>query len=411
MTGAEIVAREPLLVVLASTLILAGGVALVAIPLGASGVAVAVSTALVVRVAYGLGTYWTGPLAPDAAVYDDRAQAILAAWAGLGPPVDLVAGKEGFPYVLAGIYWLVGYAPEVGILLNSVIGAGTVVVTVYTCRVLQWQQAVHPAAWLIALWPASIYWGPLLLREAIVSMLLALALLGAVLLRSGRYVPGSALVAVSGIAMIWMRGGLALLVIVGMPALVGVSHVIPRPSMAGVRRSLPFLATSLALTAFLLSDRLPLLSGRVEDAEYFDESRMERATEALDVGATAFSTAGVTADNLVWQFVNVAIGPLPMAWRNLPLLAAGIDAVLWIALWGLALYGYRNLTVNRWGAVLCTAPALALLAYLAMTLTNFGIIMRLRALGLPLLVPLAAVGIAVLIERRGRPRTLAAQVS
>jgi hypothetical protein len=167
----------------------------------------------------------------------------------------------------------------------------------------------------------------------------------------------------------------------------------------------PFLAVGLAIAVPLLRGSLPVVSDRVDEADYFDDTRREVVAEALDAGATSFTAAGVTADNPLWQFVNVAVGPLPMAWRNLPLLLAGFDAVLWIALWALAVLGYRYTTTSRWGVVLSVVPALALLVYLSISLTNFGLIMRLRALGLPFLAPLAAVGIALLIERLRRPRT------
>ena len=75
---------------------------------------------------------------------------------------------------------------------------------------------------------------------------------------------------------------------------------------------------------------------------------------------------------------------------------APLPVILYLALRGFVPLRRR---VGRASLVLLM-PAAALLGVLALTLANFGIVIRMRAMVVVLLVPYAAVGLAVLAERR-----------
>lgn len=364
----------------------------------------ATAVALALRVGYGFANYLlTRGQVGDAIGYDRDARELAGAWATAGQQIDLVAGKEGWIYILATVYRAVGHAPEVGIVLNALVGSATVVVVAATCQALAWDKARKPASWLMALWPVSVLWGPLLLREAIVAFLMALGMLGASLLVSRRVIPGFVLVAVSGVLMIWMRGGLAFLLLVGMP-------LVAAAAISLSSRSSGRIVKSIALAGVALAVALPALGSRFSGVNYFDAERTQIVARALDTGGTGFSSAGVSTGG-AWQYVNTLVGPLPTSWVNPSLLFAGVDAALWIAIWTLSYIGYRNLETNRWAVLLAVVPTLAMLLFLGQSATNFGLIIRLRGLAIPLMAPLVGYGIATVLERRKARRHLRRRVS
>ena len=362
------------------------------------GVFVPVLTALVFRLVYGLQGSYLGGTQPDALGYDEMARDIVAAWNGDAESPALPYGKEGWPYILAILYRVSGYAPSLGIIVNAFAGALTVVVVAAVCEQLGWTEAKVPAAWLVVLWPVLALWGPQLLREAIVALLLALALLGAVILRKGRAALGGGIIILAGVPMIWMRGGLSFLILIGFPVLVSLSLAFSRANTSSALKGFILALSTVAFATFALSDIFA-------DATYFDSQFAEAAAADLDTGGTGFSAAGVARGNWLLNLMNTAIGPLPMYWRSFGLAVAGIDALLWIAMWVLVAYAILKARTNRWGLLLCTGPVIALLLQVSQSATNFGYITRVRGLGLPLLAPVVGLSIAYLIAAK-RQKTL-----
>jgi hypothetical protein len=247
----------------------------------------------------------------------------------------------------------------------------------------------------------SFWWGTLLLREAIITLLLALALLGAVRLRTGRFANGTLIIVVTGLLMTYMRGGMAIVILVLMPLLVGLSTFMTRDNGSGKRKGISGLAMGLAVALLAV----PYLVQRFAGTRVFDSERQAVVADALNRGATSFASAGVDPNSLPMAALQILTGPWPWAWRNLALLAAGFDALLWVGLYLLAYVGSRQEKSNGWAVLLLLVPPVALALYLAQTGTNFGLIMRMRGMNIPFIVPLAALGWAHVAARISARRT------
>jgi hypothetical protein len=363
--------------------------------------------ALALRAARGLYALNTGPV-DDALGYDIYGQRLALFWQGMGPDPGTWVGKDGFPAVLGAVYYAIGHAPEVGYALNAVAGGLAVIVVAATTKEMGWDRAIRPAAWAMALWPVGIIWGGALLRESIVTLLLAIASWGAVRIYQHRAASGLLAIAVTGVAMIFMRGGLAFLVLAGMP-LVAVLASNLRVRGSPGRLALAGGISGLALIAVFL------LSSYFESAVtlQYEASILQDTNQ----GTSSFGQAGLggtwVAQSLVGHALRVpitAFGPFPWQVTNLSLAQAFIDAALWFAVWALAIYATRRLTV-RIEAALFLFPTAALIVALAANAGNFGLIIRLRGQALALIVPLAALGFVHWRDRRAEKRLQSAEIA
>ena len=385
-------------VVLASSLVVALTLACLWPAMNRLGIVAPVLCAMSLRLFFGFSTHFgvLGSPTSDTRTYDRLALDVSTAWESDITPPGLIAGKEGWVIVLASIYRVIGHAPEVGIALNAGVGAATVLITAATSQTLGWGSSRRVAAWCMALWPVGVFWGPQLLREAIVTFLVALAVLGIALIGARRTLVGTLLLMLSGSAMIWMRGGLAYFILVVMPTTYAVARLLIR---SGDRRRWQTVLPTMLLLTGVLTAGLELLSSGYT----FSVDRIQAATSLANTGSTSFSAAGVPTENDALALVNVAVGPLPFSWRNFGLLIAGLDGVLWATLWIFAVWGYRASSVNRWAPVTFLSSLVALLAFLSLTTANFGTIMRYRSVGVPLLIPVAAVGLHWWLTRNKLP--------
>lgn len=366
------------------------------------GVAIIACLAFALRAIRGVDVQLSG-YASDAAQYDYFGQELARYWQHVGPDPGAWLGKDGFPTVLAIIYTILGHAPEVGYLVNALAGGLTVLVVASIVAQMGWLPAIKPAAWLVALWPVGVLWGGLLLREAIVTLLLAVGLWGTVRLYKQHYLPGIAAVLASGILMVPMRGGLAFLILVGMP----VTAALAANVRVRLRPSTIFFAIVAAGIAFVALQFL---------AEYFDGTRYFEyradVSQEQNTGNSSFNQAGLGTGAVdpslrghAIRSVLTAFGPFPWQLTNPSLALAGIDALLWVGIWALCAVATRRLK-TRAEAVLFILPTAALIVYLAANSSNFGLIIRLRGLAIVLVAPLAALGWAVWRQQRAQRRAL-----
>ncbi len=344
----------------------------------------------------------------DAIQYDEYALGLVRYWQGVGSMPSFAEGKEGFPTILAGIYYVLGYAPEVGYMINALAGGLTVVVIAAVTAEMGWHRAIRPAAWLIAIWPVGILYGGLLIRESIVGLLLAMAMWGAVRLYRGKVISGALLIIATGLVMIPMRGGLAFLVLVGLPlTLIAVSYVHFRSKLTAFVGAV--IGAGFALGA------LVFLGSTFESSNFFEYNAS--VVNALNTGTASFGNAGIggtaTSSTFTGHLLRIpftALGPFPWQLRNTGLLLAFVDALLWMGAWALAIYA--AVRSRRWSqSLLFLVPTAALMVYLAAISTNFGLIIRLRGVGIAMLAPLVAQGYVLFrqarAERRERGSTLA----
>lgn len=349
------------------------------------GVLTPVIVGLFLRTVIGLGNQILFGPTSDAGGYDDLAVSMANSERVLIPD-----NKKGWPILLGWIYRFIGHAPEVGVVINVLAGVATVLLVAAIPLRLGWRPAVLPAAWIMAIWPISVLWGPLLLREATVTFLIAVALLAAVMVRTRRIILGVFLLVTSGILMLFMRGGLATMILAVLPAVILLTIAFPG---GGAKRMKAFVPTVIVIAIVM-----PIVMTNVSGVPDMNSDQNQRIATALDGGSTGFTSSGASS-GVVMGSLNVAMGPFPWHWGNIGLLMAGIDAMLWVSLYVLAFFGGMHNRINRWGYMLCLIPPIAFIIYMSSFGTNFGLVMRMRTMNVPFLAPIAGLGVAFFIER------------
>lgn len=381
-------------------MVLAIGIVLIVMAGRKRGIVSIALIALGLRGARGVQSLFTGEI-DDAAAYDNFARSLVNYWQSNGPDPGAWLGKDGFPAILATIYSYLGHAPEAGYAINAVAGGLSVVVVAATTAQMGWDSAVRPAAWIVALWPVGVVWGGALLRESIVTLLLAVGLWGTVRLYRLHVGSGALAIAAAGLAMMFMRGGLAFLILIGMPLVAAIATNLRNTATAS-RWALGAGVIVIAIVAF------NVLNGYFAEGRFF-EYRPEVSLDQ-NSGTSSFAAAGLgkTAVNqsLAAHMMRVpiaAIGPLPWNVTNLSLLQAFLDGVLWLIVWISAIFATIKLA-KRADALLFALPILSLVVAIATNASNFGLIVRLRGQGIVLIAPLAALGFVYWRERRTRKR-------
>lgn len=393
-------ARDPSAALLAVILLICFSFAILIFLGRVHGIVLIACLAFAFRAIRGVDVQLSG-YASDAAEYDYFGQELARYWQHMGPDPGSWLGKDGFPTLLAIIYTLIGHAPEVGYLVNALAGGLTVLVAAAICYQMGWYPAIKPAAWIVALWPVGVLWGGLLLREAIVGLLLGVGLWGTVRIYKQHYLSGAAAIIGSGLVMIPMRGGLAFLIIIGMPVTAAIA------ANVRVRLSVSTVLLGIVAAGFTFV-ALQLLAQYFDGSRYF-EYRADVSQEQ-NTGNSSFAQAGLGSGAVdpsltghAIRSVLTAFGPFPWQLTNPSLALAGIDAFLWLGIWALCIIATKRLK-QRAEAVLFILPTAALIVYLAANSSNFGLIIRLRGLAIVLVAPLAALGWVIWRQRRAEKK-------
>ncbi|HZG51916.1 MAG TPA: glycosyltransferase family 39 protein [Pyrinomonadaceae bacterium] len=142
-------------------------------------------SALLVRVLLGTAIYYLrlqNFFGGDALTYDQHGYALLTVWQGEMDYQQFTRGNIqdflGMPYLVAGIYAIVGRNSLAVQLFNAVLGAATAPV-VYICaqRIFQNVRVARVAALLVAFYPSLILWSSQALKDAPIVFLLTLTTL------------------------------------------------------------------------------------------------------------------------------------------------------------------------------------------------------------------------------------------
>jgi hypothetical protein len=114
-------------------------------------------------------------LRSDALAYHGLADEIVRHWSTGVPAPPLPAGKEGFYYLLAGLYWVFGSHTAAGLAVNAMLAAALVPVVSDLTHRLFGVSAARYVPPLLVLLPGIFLWTSQLLKEASVLFLIALA--------------------------------------------------------------------------------------------------------------------------------------------------------------------------------------------------------------------------------------------
>ncbi len=331
--------------------------------------------------------------APDSYAYHNLAEQMVRHWTAGTPPPELPAGKEGFYYVLAGLYWLFGAHTASGLVLNATLSAALVPLVSESTHRLFGHRAAMRVPPLVALLPGIFIWTSQLLKEAPILFLIALAAACAVHLLE-RVSVGSLLgLAVAMALLFTFRAWVALVLAAGFVA----ALLVGRRELAGAVTSG---ASVLAVLTLVVGLGLGYSGFRAAVDTDLAEANSVRRDLATTAGSgydpdVDVSTGQAALSYLPRGLLNFFLGPFPWHIRSARQLAVAPDMVVWWLLLPSLWRGQREARrlIGR-GVLVLVLPALTTLTLLALAVGNFGTVVRERGQVTILLVPLIALGLA-----------------
>jgi hypothetical protein len=310
------------------------------------------------------------------------------------------SGKDGFYYLLAGLYWVFGATTVAGLGVNAAFAAGLVPLVTDTTRRLYGPSAARYAAPLTVVVPGVLVWTSQLLKEAAVLFLLALAVNFAV-----RIVQRISVVPLAGLA-----GAMAVLFTfrgwVGVMAAGGIAIGI----VFGRRELLRGLGSG--VTAVALLGALVVVTGLGysgystavgSDLALASEVRRDNARSArsgYDSNAD-ISTPARALTYLPRALTTFLLGPFPWQIRSARQLIVVPDMLVWWALLPSLWRGMRGAARQHGRQVLLLLmPALTTSVLLALTVGNLGLLLRERTQVYVLLLPFFCLGLSMRNPRK-----------
>lgn len=335
--------------------------------------------------------------APDALTYNREAIRINQHWQGDFPLPPLPAGKEGYYYLLAGLYWLLGEHSISGLVLNAMFGAALVPVVSDTTRRLFGAEAAARVPPLVLLLPSMILWPSQLMKEAPILLLVALAANGATRVTDRFALLPLAWVALSMALLLTLRGHVALVLAGGLVAAIVVGR---REVLGGVGAGL----VMASLVVLLISFGVGYAGFDAALNADLDQANLIRRDLALSGRSGYDAEVDIsTSSRALWYLprglVNFMLGPFPWQIRGARQLPVLPDMLVWWSLLPSLWRGVgeaRRLVGRR--VLVLLLPAFTTACLLSLAVGNFGTLVRERLQVVVLLVPLIALG----LSRRGR---------
>jgi 4-amino-4-deoxy-L-arabinose transferase-like glycosyltransferase len=342
----------------------------------------------------------TSYLGPDAFTYHSIAEGIANHWSrGTGMP-RLSSGREGFFYLLAGLYWLFGPHMAAGMALNAALGAGLVPLVTDTTRRLFGPEAAKRAAPLMLLLPGLFLWTSQLLKEAPVLFFIVVACNCAVRLSDRSTFAPVLFLGTSVVLLLSFRGPVGLVLGVGVVAGLIVGR---RELVHGVAAGVVVVGL---MGAFVLVGGVgqtgyeQAVTSTLQDASLTRQSLAGAAESGFGADVDT-STSRRALVYLPVGLFNFTLGPFPWQGGTFRQLAALPDVIVWWWLLPALWEGYRE-AQRRIGRRVLTVvlPAITLWLLLAMVISNYGIVSREREQVVVLVAPLLALGLARRSDRR-----------
>lgn len=342
----------------------------------------------------------TNYLGPDALTYHAFAGAIVSHWTDGTAMPRLVGGKEGFFYLLAGIYWVFGAHMAAGMAFNAALSACLVPLATDTTRRLFGPAAARYAPPLMVLLPGLFLWSSQLLKEAPVLLLLTLAANCAVRLGE-RVTLAATVVLVTAVALLLsFRGPVGLVAGAG---IIGGVVLGRKELLSGLGTGIIVLGLMAAFVAVGGVGESGYQASLTQNLAQASVTRQNLALAAESgFGADKdTSTSGSALAYLPIGLFNVTLGPFPWQGGSLRQLAALPDVVVWWWFLPVLWRGYMEARRRLGRRVLAVVlPAVTTWTLLALVISNYGLVSREREQVVVLLVPLLALGLAMRAERR-----------
>ena len=329
----------------------------------------------------------------DALTYHGAASQIVEHWNGDAFMPRLAGGKEGYYYLLAGIYWVFGPYQAAGLALNAALAAGLIPVVGDTTRRLFGEGPVRFVAPLLLLLPGLFVWTSQLLKEAPVLFFIAVAANCVVRMTERVTLARVVTFAMMAAFLLAFRGHVGSFIAAG---LLGGVVVGRRQLTSGI---------AIGVLVFGAMVIVVLAAGVGESGfETVSEANLEQANNtrqglALGTGSgfgqdVDISTSRRAISYLPLGVVSFMLGPFPWQSGGLRQLAAIPDVLVWWWLLPRLWTGYRQSgrLIGRRTLVL-VLPVLLSLVVLALVISNYGTVVREREQIVVLVVPLIALGL------------------
>ncbi len=337
--------------------------------------------------------------APDAFTYNLHAVGIVQHWTADLPMPDLPAGKEGYYFLLAGLYWVFGEHAVAGLVVNAALSAALVpLMTDTTRRLFGWDAAMRVAPILVLL-PSLTLFPSQLIKEAPMLLLIGLTMNLAVRLsdRVG-VLPLTGLAVVSAL-MLTFRAHVALVLVGGVVAGLVFGR---RQVVGGVGTGMAFLALVVVLLSFGIgySGFNAAVNTDLEQANTVRRSLAVEGRSGYDADVD-ISTSKQAVSYLPRGLLNFVLGPFPWQIRGVRQLPVVPDVLIW---WGLLPSLWRGIR-RTWKAegrrlLLLGLPALTTTCLLSLAVGNFGTVVRERMQVVILVLPLIALGLSLRAQAR-----------
>lgn len=341
--------------------------------------------------------------APDANAYHFYGNQLAQAWSQGFPAPDLPAGKEGFYYLLAALYWLFGSHDAAGLAVNATLAAALVPIVSDTTRRLVGTGAASYVPPLVVLIPGLFLWTSQLLKEAAIVFLVALAANLAV--RSLDRISLGSLMGVAGAVgvLFTFRAWVALVMAAGFVAGIALGR---RELLSGLGTAVGVTSLGAVVLALGLgySGYQAAIDTDLNQAQIVREDLARSGASGFDAGAD-ISTPSAAITYLPKGLASFTLGPFPWQITGARQLAVVPDLAVWWLLLPSMWRGVRGAMARAGRRILVlAAPAIAAMILLSLAVGNFGTVVRERTQVLILLVPFIALGLWLRAQRRSSPQ-------
>ena len=344
--------------------------------------------------------YITVLLGGDALTYSGDALAISKHWLVGLPMPALPPGKGAFFYILASIYYIFGYFPVAGMVINAAMFAATVPLLTDATRRYFDSAAAKYVPILLGIVPGFIIWGSQLIREPGVYLFLALSLWATVRLVLRPSIVYALVFAVAITILIPFRADVGILA--GGGEIIGILfHFIIKQNKAGtgVITGVGILLITLGIVAGVGVGYGGYKLVKSTNLQQLNDIRMGSATEAASgfLPTSQITTPAAAVSYIPLGSTEIMIGPFP--WQ----ISVGTghqfyalpDTFIW---WYLLPSLWRGIKETRkrksTTSLIFLCPALLVTSGLALIIANFGTAVRERMQVILILVPLIALGLS-----------------
>lgn len=345
-------------------------------------------------------------LVADDATYHASAAAQARVWetGGQNSAAFVGPGKQSITFIVGTLYYFLGLNPLFGTLFMAVLMAGIPTLMAVSSRNFGMRAAAPTAAWLGAVAPPFLMWAPWLRREGLAFFLLSGVVLGLSMVYCGKMKFGLPMLVALALALAVTRAQLVLVVACGSAAAWILAEPLPRRIRQGHVRARVVTVVGVAVVMVAASSRLisleywrnfldgGLAAGIASNSAEGQHLRVSGASWGFNSSPTG----------LAWNLIREWWGPPLWEWQSSTWVLAGLDGLFYLLLTLCILQAWRHCPRHRRPIVILVVALAPLFVGTALTMANYGIVMRVRAHFLPFLIPAVALYLHSVWARRRR---------